>query len=432
MVMTLDEFGRHYRSTFASLVDSKIVVALSGGADSVALLHLLHATDTGLTLLAVHIHHRTRGLEADDDASFCERLCAELSIPFVLHRLPRLHSGPEGREATWRRARYTALKEIASNWGADAIATGHQRDDVAEGVLVQLLRGAGPRAMAGIAASQGELIRPLLPWSHLDLCTWLEEHNIRWREDSSNRSTDHLRNQVRHELLPLLERSSPALRRHLVRFAAALAADEEFMAGELEDKNLWIDVWHPNGGVPLEALRALAPALRVRWLHSQAARSGIGRVTHRQGEHLNELLAGDRSALTLARRWSLRRASDRLWLEPPILPPAFEFTLKPNQRADLPLPGWTTVFRPVKNEPGENGWYIPVPENANPIVRSPQAQDRLPNDQPVGSLFRRQLPRHLRNSWPIFVIDDKMMWVPGMGIDIGLTNGNWMIEVTRK
>lgn len=429
--MTVEEFERHFRSAFAAFVGSKIVVALSGGADSVALLHLLHRSDLGLELIGAHVHHGTRGSEAEDDAAFCERLCLELDIPFALHHLPPLSPGPEGRESTWRRARYTALNEVASRWGADAVATGHQRDDIAEGVLVQLLRGAGPRAMAGIECTRDNLIRPLLAWSHDDLCRWLTDQDMTWREDSSNSSPNHLRNRVRHEVLPMLEAVSPAVRRHLVHLAKTLAEDESSLGGQVTRRAQWIDPWHPDGGVPIQSVVSLDPALRLRWLHAQAEKAGIGRVTRRQGELLTLLLAAEVRAVTLAGRWVLRRASGRLWLEPPREPPWFELDLEPGRRAALPIPGWTAYYGPAAQTTATSGWRFPCKPAQNLCLRSSRAGDRLADGVVVRAALKRTLPRHLRGSWPMLCSGAKILWIPGVGDDTGSSGSEWIVEVMR-
>lgn len=430
--MDLEEFKRHFRSTFGAFLGTKIVVALSGGADSVALLHLLLDSDLALELVAAHVHHGTRGLEANEDAAYCEQLCNGLGITFVLHHLSEMSSGPEGQEATWRKARYRALRTIASGCAADAIATGHQKDDVAEGVLVQILRGAGPRALAGIAARQGDLLRPLLPWSHNELCRWLTDHDTTWREDSSNASPVHLRNRVRHEALPALEAVEPSARRHLVRLSRTLAMDEAYFTTLLDQYAKWIDPWHPGGGVAIKSIADLDPALRVRWLHAQAARAAIGRVTHRQGELLRQLLSGQIRAITLAGRWVLRRAGSRLWLEPPSETGRFEYELEPGQTTDLPLPGWAVSYRPGPSNLVTSNWAFPCRPGRRFTIRSVQPGDLFADGSKVSSLLRRKLPKHLRRSWPILCDDAKILWIPGVEQDTGSSTGEWIVEVMRS
>jgi tRNA(Ile)-lysidine synthase len=164
------EFVAHFKRTFPDLVGGSVLVALSGGRDSVALLHLLGSPDLDLCLAAAHVHHGLRGVEADADAGFCRRLCEDLDVPITIVQLPEDDQRPRGGEAAWRRRRYRALLDHMANRELRAVATAHHRDDIAEGVLLQLLRGAGPRAMAGIETRNRDgVIRPLLPWNRRDV-----------------------------------------------------------------------------------------------------------------------------------------------------------------------------------------------------------------------------------------------------------------------
>ena len=398
-----------------------MLVALSGGRDSVALLHLLRTPALGLELHAAHVHHGLRGAEADEDAEFCRRLCVELGLPFELLRLPRENPGSATGEAAWRRGRYQALLEHARQRGLDAVATGHHRDDVAEGVLVQLLRGAGPRAMSGISAETAEgVIRPLLPWSRDDIEAWLTSHRIEWREDSSNRDLVRTRNRVRHEVLPELEKAAPHLRRHLVNLAHAVAEGEEFMAFELRRRARFADPWEPDGGVELATLQDLAPALRTRWLHGQMAGLGVEHTTRRQLELFNQLLdTGAPRAVTLGQRWRLRVAQGKVWAEPPAPPRGCRSTLVEGRWYDIGVPGWmariTTAAAP---EPRVRWSWRPTTSGSEVSFRPARGDDRLPDaasgQRRVGKVLADVLPRHLRAAWPLFCENDMIQWIPGV------------------
>jgi tRNA(Ile)-lysidine synthase len=435
--MALAEFPAHFATQFPGLIGGKILVALSGGPDSVALLHLLSHPDLELQLEAVHVHHGTRGEEADQDASFCKDLCHERNVPFHLWRISIEGSMPAGREGTWRQHRYKAFLELRQARGADAVATGHHKDDVAEGVLVQMLRGGGPRALAGIAAqTPSDVIRPLLPWAREELTTWLRAHGIRWREDSSNRDLNLLRNRVRHELLPALEAASPSLRRHLVHLAETLSSSEAHLAQELAEQAVWIDPWEPDGGVPPAKIRDLPPPLRTRWLHAQARSIGLQRVTRRQSALFEEMIStGSPRAVTLGERWRLRLARGRLWLEPPRDPPPFSFSIAPGETADLPLPGWRIRIRP-DGEPTEGvRWSLGLSPGVRLEVRNAQVGDRVRIDGAgvrVSRLLARAMPRHLRGAWPVFCEDDRIYWIPGVWQDPGaLCSEGPAVEVIR-
>lgn len=430
--MEARDFVTHFQRAFPSLMGSRVLVALSGGADSVALLHLLADPSLGLELEAAHVHHGARRAEADRDAAFCRELCERLAIPFHLPRLAVEPAPREGREAAWRRLRYRALLELAAQRSIRAVATAHHRDDVAEGVIMQLLRGAGTRALAGIAAAtDAGIIRPLLPWRRLEIVGWLQANRIPWIEDSSNADLGHLRNRVRHVVLPELRRSSPRIDDHLVHLADALAADEALFAAELEQAAAWIRPWAPDGGVPIAELRALARPLRSRWLHAQAARAGIGRVTRRQIELLHRLVEelAPRS-VTLANRWRLRLAGGRLWLEPPSPPEPYEHRLDEGGVIELSISGWRVrLTRDAAPSPGAR-WHWRAADPSRLTVRTARPGDSVAvggGTAGASRLIARVAPRHLRTGWPLLCENARIAWIPGVWQ--GTSSGALLVEV---
>ncbi len=429
----LDRFGERFALRFPHLIGQRILVALSGGPDSVALLHLLHESqELRLDLAAAHVHHSARGTEADEDAAFCRRLCDALQVPFHLVRLEPGAPAAEGREAAWRVQRYRALGDVKTRIGAAAVATGHHRDDVAEGVLMQLLRGAGPRAVAGIASETATgIVRPLLDWSRNEILEWLHEGSLSWREDSSNRDLSHLRNRVRHIVLPDLRTASPQIDRHLVAFAHAVASDERYLASELERFGRWIEPWAPDGGLPIEVLRDLPDALRTRWLHAQAARVGIARVSRRQLELFQQLIEqGAPRAVTLGGRWRLRIVHGRLWLEPPQTLPPYSVELIPGTTVSLPMPGWEVRVGTRSHPDGDATWSMWLRRERVLSVRSAAPGDEVADSsgaRRVRKLLARVAPRHLRRSWPVLCENDTIAWIPG--IWQAHRTGNLLVEV---
>lgn len=425
--MSFDAFSRHFIRTFPALIGRRILVALSGGGDSVALLHWLRDPKLRLDLHAAHVHHGVRGAEADADAAFCRDLCHELGVGFDLLKLAPPPPGRGSLEAWWRRERYRMLLDLSDRLGADAVATGHNRDDVAEGVLMQLLRGAGPRALAGISESTSEgVIRPLLLWSRTEIRNWLSLQGLSWREDSSNKDVSRLRNRVRHELLPAMEAIEPAVRRRLEHHGGDLARAEAAFDRVLRDLDAWIRPFAPDGGVPVASLGRLPEALQIRWLHAQSLRAGLGGATRRQGELLVSLLSfGRPNSVTLARRWILRLAAGTLWLEPPGWAPQYVESVAAGRVVDLPIPGWRV--RCFEDRPASaSSWVHPGLPSESLTVRPPRPGERFRGTRIMDLLG--SFPRHLRRSWPVVCCGDTIVWVPGIEA-LALPEGPVSMEV---
>lgn len=216
-----------------------VLAALSGGADSVALVLLLKkARDRGdITLIAAHFEHGIRGADSLEDAEFCRELCRKSDIPFYLGRAPvpeiASRSG-EGLESCARRLRHRFLDETAVITGAELIATAHHLDDQAETVLMHLMRGAGPEGVTGMSIVSGRHWRPLINTRKSEIIDYLSAENQPWREDSTNQIGDNPRNFLRLEIMPRLESIYPGASRALARYARAAQRESEFV-GALAD-----------------------------------------------------------------------------------------------------------------------------------------------------------------------------------------------------
>lgn len=211
-----------------------VVTAVSGGADSVALLDILVSfRELRLNLVAAHLNHLLRGAEADADEEFVLKLAGSYGVPVVVKRVDVGEvARTEGRslEDAGRAARYAFFDELAVSHKAHAVALAHHADDQAETVVMRLLRGAGGSGLCAMAPkSAGLYVRPLLNVNRREIEAYLQRRGIAWRTDSSNAAADFLRNRIRHELIPYLARYNPAISHRLSATAEAMAADEEFL-----------------------------------------------------------------------------------------------------------------------------------------------------------------------------------------------------------
>ncbi len=225
----------------------KVLVAVSGGIDSMVLLHALAqlAPNHDLRLEVGHIHHGLRGEAADRDAEIVEARAHELGLPFWLeHVVPgELRDGRSNRERPTvqeaaRTLRYGALRRIGNDCGAAHVATAHTLDDQAETVLMRVFRGAGADSLGGIpeCSTDGVVIRPLLAVCRQTIEEYAIEQGVTWRDDESNRSDRYTRNRLRHHWLPALSREfNPRLLRAIDRLAEAHRRDAEWIDELVED-----------------------------------------------------------------------------------------------------------------------------------------------------------------------------------------------------
>ncbi|OGW67977.1 MAG: tRNA lysidine(34) synthetase TilS [Nitrospirae bacterium RIFCSPLOWO2_01_FULL_62_17] len=305
-----------------------VLVAVSGGPDSVALLSALSslARSQRLTLSACHLNYGLRGEESEEDAQFVSRLCAELGVPLTCERidLSRAAGVRKGTslQARARDARYAALQRTAAARGASKIALGHTADDQAETLVMWMLRGSGAAGLGGIRpVRDGLYVRPLLDVSRTEVLAYLKAKGRAFRTDSSNARPVYLRNRIRHELVPLLKQFNPSVVDALTR-QAAIVRDEDLCLEQ------WTSEWvarhvHPDEdrslAVPRAALLELPVALQrrvIRRVMQQAAGGPYG-STFGSAEAVLEKIVRGRSGSSLALRGArVARGYDRISFSP--------------------------------------------------------------------------------------------------------------------
>ncbi len=231
-----------------------VIVALSGGADSIALFHLLHAKreELDIQLAAAHFEHGLRGEASRRDADFVRELCAERDVPLFEGRgemanTPRPQG--EGVEAWARRLRYAFFERLADEHGGK-IATAHTQSDNAETVLFHAIRGSGPRGLSGIAPRRGPFIRPLLEVPRAWVEAYCARQGLAYVNDETNADVSFTRNRLRHEVMPLLERAHPGAAACLARMADDMRALDGYLAAEGEGLLRTAKVDGRNNGAP--------------------------------------------------------------------------------------------------------------------------------------------------------------------------------------
>jgi tRNA(Ile)-lysidine synthase len=448
MALLLERVRQTIRKHALACAETRVLVAISGGPDSVALAHLLLALqETGDLLVAgfAHFNHQLRGADADADEAFCRTLAAALGVPIEVGRddvAAAASATGRSTEDMARELRYTFLEEAADRRGANAIAIGHSLDDQAETFLLRLIRGAGTRGLGSIRPRAGRVIRPLLEVPRADLRQYLAAHSLPFRTDATNADVSIPRNRVRHELIPYLEREfSPGISRVLAREAALAREDEDRLHHEAIDlaRSIVLTITDEQTELDALALRALPQALAARVAHQALTRQAGDRFIG--FDHVDRLLQlADGDAVDLPGQRAVRRGG-RIVLGRPARRGRDERG-ENSFRVSLSIPGEVTL--------GNQGWavsaervdsvdsmkdggpgrarggevFVAAEPLALPLaIRSRRRGDRF---APLGLghrkklqdfLVDRKIPREMRDSLPL-VVDgqDRIVWVVGQSV----------------
>lgn len=396
--------------------DGRFVLAVSGGRDSMVLLDVFarHFRDR---VASVATFDHGSGEAATEAAALVERRAGELGFPV---RRGRMRSGTSARrEAAWRDARWRFLGEVSRADGA-AVATAHTLDDQVETVFMRVLRGSGARGLAGLYA-RGPVVRPLLGVSRRDVAVYAHALGVEWIEDPSNLSRSHLRNRVRLDLLPALERSTPGLSRELLQLSRRAARLRDELDAEVARR---VRVRVAEG--LLEVARAElagydAAALSFLW---PALAAKVGAVLDRRGtERITEFTISGRAGarIQLAGGWEavLHRGSVVLRRARSAGEPEGALPLK----GEVSFGRWR--FRPVKGEPEvarttNDRWEAVLPADSDVVVRAWRPGDRMVPfgatvPRRVKGLFRDAgIDAERRRGWPVVLADDEIVWIPGV------------------
>lgn len=302
----------------ASWYAAPLVLGLSGGRDSVALLRRLLLE--GASLHACHIHHGIRGAAADADEAFCASLCAELRVPYTSYRVdvPLLADKcGESLETVARRERRRLLAEHARRCGCAAVVLAHHADDQAETVLFHLARGAaGLRAMQAVSYADGlTWLRPLLECRREQITAWLRELQQPWCDDATNAVPDVTRNALRLEVLPALAK---AMGRDIVPILNRSARLQTEQASALQEALASLPILDPQGRLYLPFLVGKSLAFRKAVVHDFLHRAGVPDISEKVVLSVCSILAPGASAVcNLPGNYRARRRQKRLFIEPP-------------------------------------------------------------------------------------------------------------------
>jgi tRNA(Ile)-lysidine synthase len=438
-----------------------VLVAVSGGPDSVALLALLHelAPSWRLTLSAAHFNYGLRGQESDDDAEFVAHLCRRLGIRLITRRLAlplRLGRRGGSLQERAREARYRALKEIGDGLSADRIALGHTADDQAETVLMWMLRGTATTGLGGMPPiRQGLFVRPLLGVRRADLLAYLEDRHLTYRVDSSNERAVYFRNRIRRELLPVITRLAPQAVDAIGRLAEVLREEntclEKYAAESLA--RLVKTAAEGTLSVDRNGLLALPTALQRRVVRSMISQTNaIGKPPSFGAVNavLERVVQGRSGAALTVRGARVAREDDRVVFHPlrdsrPVARGGGQDSqadADPSGEREVPIPStvvWASTGQRIEVKLTDRHAAQQMLSGAHPARTAAFDADRfthqlrlrgwVPGDLffPLGLLGRRKklqdyftdlkIPRAERRRIPLLVAPEGILWIVGYRAD---------------
>ncbi len=427
----------------------KLVVAVSGGADSVCLLHILASLKKRLrlNLHIAHLDHQLRGAEAKADAEYVADLARKLGIPATIERREVRGYQKEKRlslEEAAREVRYRFLAEVAGAAGARRVAVGHTRDDHIETILMHLIRGAGTRGLRGLQpatewpAKDGKLIviRPLLEVSHQETEDYCRQHRLAPRLDASNLSLSPLRNRIRRQLLPLLQGYNPGIAEALLRTGRIADDDIDFL--DRETARRWHKIARKEGeAVILDRLKFdQLPQTLKRYLLRSGAEKLLGSAKDIEMRHIEEMMAllgspaGKRLSLPGGLSFitgydSYILTTDLAALSPL---PELEGETKLNIPGQTRLSGWrveAAITEPQKvAEKGDFTAHLDFSKTGDRLtVRARRRGDKfqplgLPQSKKLGEfMIDARIPQTWRKNIPIVGSTGQIVWVVGWRID---------------
>ncbi len=434
----LSKLGSTIRKQNLLQPDDTVIVAISGGADSTALLDLLNRlSEYNLKLIAAHLNHCLRGNDSDADEEFCRRLAARYSVPFESRRInirELARTGQLNLEDAGRRARISFLDELRAKHDGSAIAMAHHADDQAETLLMRLLRGSGMTGLSGMGYRNSRgYIRPLLETTRHEIEQYLRERGLSWCEDASNQDTIYLRNRIRHELLPLLEQYNPAIRTSLAATASILHDDEAVLV-ELTERAFNDTCSTKEGGVVcnIKKLLIFDQALQrriFRHAFKQVAGSLDG-LSRRHTDAVIALMASERpnsqlalpQGITVVREYGSLLFKHSRNSEPETLP---DFQITGPGQYKLSTGGSLTIE--IINHPPDflsrSDYSVHVDLNSSPFpwrVRTFHPGDRMVPFGMIGHkkvkdiFIDRKIPQTVRRHTPLLYCGDRLIWLAGI------------------
>ena len=381
-----------------------VVCAVSGGADSMALLWAMYLLKDKLKiqLSAAHFNHGLRGEESDRDEAFVADFCKGYGIDFV-GGSGNVTPGPKGLEAAAREARYAFLRSLPGK-----IATAHTASDNAETVLMHLVRGTGLKGLGGVMPVNGNVIRPMLSVTREEVLAFLKEYSIPFVEDSSNAGDDFLRNRLRHHIVPLLKKENPSLSQNLSAMALRLRQDEDALDTIAQE----------NYTNKVTDLLALQPAIRSRVLTKMLLNAGVKEPEAAHIAALERLLNSPKPSakaefpggVVIARNYDLLETQQNP-----------EELLVAELTDSVDIAGYRISCSPNMQQEQTAGSFAILPQGKI-LIRSRQEGDTIRLNAGTKSLKKlfidKKIPAAMRDTIPVIADDAGVLGIAGIGANL--------------
>jgi len=407
----------------------KVLVALSGGADSVCLLVCLLALADALNLSvsAAHVNHGLRGQDADRDEEFVRSLCDERGVPLYVHRADVSQVAKErkvGLEEAGRYVRYSFFDDLMKEHGFDKIATAHHAGDAIETVLMRLMRGTGILGLAGIPYQNGAVIRPLLDTTRQEIEAFLEKQNLSYRTDLSNYETNFTRNRVRHELIPLIEEKfNPGFARSFQEQIGLYADCSAYIQEEAEKLFVRTATFVPGGyGFACQKLLNENEFVVSTMLHLKATKVTGGEVSGQHIRRVMDILKAQSGAVTLPKEGLAEVCHGVLYIRNDISVKAFAYTFE--TKVFIPEADCYITVKEKAEKPQKRGRNVACLDAEKLKGKKLMVRNRAAGDAfyPTGMEGKKKLqdffvdqkvPYFMRDRIPILTADDEIVWIAG-------------------
>ena len=424
----LQKFQKHISLNFPFLKDKKLLVAISGGIDSVVLHHLLHQLNFDISL--AHCNFQLRDKESDLDEEFIKNLSQKTSNQIFIKKFNTTEFANNNKISTQiaaRELRYTWFQELIIHHNFDYILTAHHADDNLETFLINLTRGSGLEGFTGIPKINGYIVRPLLPFSRQDILVYATKNNIKWREDASNASTKYTRNKIRHQVIPVLKEINPSLLETFSKTLENLEESQQIIEDKIEDvaTNI-IEKDFSKESILSEVERLEMTKINIKKIKQLSNSKAylyqlLKEFNFTEWNDINNLLSAQSGKQVFSKTHRLLKDREFLLLSKRDFSTALEMTLKVQEKQSEIITPIHLTFKEVQEKSTQNKQTIYVDKD---LLKYPLKVRKWENGDylyPTGMQGKKKLSKYFKdeklsllqkeNTWLLCNTDNEIIWV---------------------